>query len=279
MINRRIARITAVLGLVGMLAPMQAMADVEVQWLGHATTRIVSEDGKVIVIDPFLTTNPKAPLEYRNLEAVGPVDLILVTHGHIDHIADLAPLAAMTGASVIGPYEMIRNLIALGHLDGGQVTLLGKGGYAEPLGPGLKVHMVPAEHTSSLDLGTQFLKGSIRESLRHITGGEAVGYVIEFPTGFTLYHTGDTGVFGDMRLIGEFFEPDLTLICIGGVFTMDPAGAAYALTELIKPTAAVPIHYGTYPAINRSPDELADAIGDGQVEVIIMQPGEMRSFP
>jgi L-ascorbate metabolism protein UlaG (beta-lactamase superfamily) len=108
--------------------PAVAAAEIRVQWLGHATTRIVTDDGKVILIDPFLTTNPKAPIEYRDLEALGPVDLILVTHGHPDHIADLAPLARITGAPVIGPYELMRNLVALGELDGSHIILLGKAG-------------------------------------------------------------------------------------------------------------------------------------------------------
>lgn len=255
-----------------------AQAEVEVQWLGHATTRIVTDDGKVIIIDPYLSTNPKAPLEYRDLEALGAVDLILVTHGHIDHFADLIPLARMTGARVIGPYEFIRNLIALGELDGSQVTLLGKGGYVEPIGRGIKVHMVPAEHSSSVDLGVSDLKGKFRESIRHISGGEAAGYVIELPDGPTIYHTGDTGLFGDMRLIGEFFEPDIVLICIGGVFTMDPVGAAYAVREFVKPETAIPIHYGTYPIINRTPEEFIEALDGVDIEVIPLQPGEGRIF-
>jgi L-ascorbate metabolism protein UlaG (beta-lactamase superfamily) len=139
--------------------------------------------------------------------------------------------------------------------------------------------MVPAEHSSSVDLGVSNLGDRMPVPLRHVAGGEAAGYVIEFPDGFTLYHTGDTGVFGDMRLIGEFFEPDLVLICIGGTFTMGPEGAAYALDRLLKPDAAIPIHYGTYPVINRTPAELVEALGDSPVRVIAMEPGETRSFP
>lgn len=261
------------------LAPGQAAAEIKVQWLGHATTRIFTDEGKVILIDPFLRRNPKTPEEFRDLKAFEEVDLILVTHGHIDHIADLVPIAKATGAPVVGPYELLRNLVAMEVLDAKQVVSLGKGGYAEPLGRGLRVHMVPAEHSSSVDLFVSDLRGKVAQALRHISGGEAVGYVIEFGDKFTLYHTGDTAVFGDMRLIGEFFAPDLVLACIGGTYTMGPAGAAYAMKTLIKPEAVIPIHYGTYPLINRTPDELIAELDDTEIDVIVPQPGEVLAFP
>lgn len=253
-----------------------ARAEIEVQWLGHATVRIVSEAGKVIVIDPYLSINPMTPVEYRDVEALGPVDLVLVTHGHPDHIADLVPLVKATGARVIAPYELVRNLISAGEISSDQITLLGKGGYVEPLGRGIRVHMVRAEHSSSLDLRVMGLQDLA--SVRHVEGGEPSGYVIEFETGFTLYHAGDTAPFGDMKLIGDFFEPDLALVPIGGVFTMGPEGAAYSVRELIRPKATMPIHFGTYPVINRTPEELIEALGDSEVEVIVMEPGETRGF-
>lgn len=277
-----IGLLATVTTLLGTTFARSSSADVEVQWLGHATARIETPDGRVIVIDPFFASNPKAPAEYRDPASMGDVDLILVTHGHIDHAADLVPLAQMTGARVIGPYEMIRNLISLGALEGQQVVLLGKGGYAEPLGRGLKVHMVPAEHSSSIDVNIAGISGLKHESLdplRHLSGGEAVGYVIELEDGFSIYHTGDTGLFGDMALIGEFFNPDVMLICIGGVFTMGPEEAAYAVNRLIKPGIAVPIHFGTYPAINRTPEEFIEALGDTPTGVVVMEPGDSRTFP
>lgn len=256
-----------------------AYAEIQVQWLGHGTARIVTEDDKVIILDPYFSSNPKAPPGFQDPDEIGPVDLILVTHGHVDHIGDLAPLAARTGARVIGPYELVRNMVALGALQAEQIVFLGKGGYVEPLGRGLKIHMVRAEHSSSIDLKARDLRNRMSEPLQHINGGEPVGYVIEFGEEFTIYLSGDTGLFSDMRLIGEFFEPDLALICIGGTFTMGPGAAAYALNEMIKPRYAIPIHYGTYPIINRTPAELIDALGDSAVEVLALEPGEVRSFP
>lgn len=253
-------------------------AGAEVQWLGHATTRITSEAGKVILIDPHLTTNPKTPPEYRKLEALGRIDLILVTHGHGDHSADLLPLAKLTGAKVIAPYEMLNNLLAMGALDPNSIFSMNKGGYVQPFGRGIKVHMVPAEHSSSVDLKALGYEDWLKNPLRHIAGGEAVGYVIELENGFTIYHSGDTGVFGDMAMIHEFFEPDLALICIGGTFTMGPEGAAYAVDKLIRPKQVIPIHYGTYPVINRTPEEFIEALGDSSVEVLVMQPGQVLKF-
>ena len=248
---------------------------VEVLWLGHATVRITSTTGKVIVIDPFLKKNPRTPAKYKDLAALGKVDLILVTHGHNDHVGDLAELARLTSATVVANYELSNNLVALGILDGSKSLAMNKGGTVLPLGPGIKVHMVPAQHTSSADL--QILKPEAT-GLRHILGGDPVGYVIEFENGFKIYHTGDTDVFGDMALINRFYKPDLALVCIGGHFTMDPERAAYALRELIRPKQVIPIHYGTYPVINRTPAELKAALGDAPIKMLDMKPGEALKF-
>ena len=255
-----------------------AAAEVEVLWLGHATTRITSDTGKVIVIDPFLTKNPKAPPQYRNLGALGEVDLILVTHGHSDHTVDLPALARLSGATVVANYEYANNLVALGLLEGEKVIAMNKGGAVEPLGRGIKVHMVPAEHSSSVDLVTLEVRNSESGAFRHLDGGVAVGYVVELENGFKIYHSGDTDVFGDMALIGDLHRPDLALVCIGGHFTMDPEGAAYAIRNLIKPKQVIPIHYGTYPVINRTPAEFKAALGDASVEMLEVAPGQAVKF-
>jgi L-ascorbate metabolism protein UlaG (beta-lactamase superfamily) len=248
---------------------------IEVMWLGHATFRITSTTGKVIVIDPFLKKNPRAPAKYKDLSALGKVDLILVTHGHGDHTEDLQELATLTGARVVANYEFANNLVVLGILDGSKVIAMNKGGSVTPLGPGIKVHMVPAEHSSSADLLT--LKHETA-GMRHIAGGAPVGYVIEFENGFKVYHTGDTDVFGDMALINRFFKPDLALVCIGGYFTMDPERAAYAVRELIRPKQVIPMHYGTFPVINRTPAEFKAALDNAPIKVLDVKPGEPHKF-
>ncbi len=269
--------ITGISAALFLFASVAAAAEVEVLWLGHSTVRITSVEGKVIVIDPFVTKNPKTPAQYKELSALGKVDLILVTHGHIDHIADLGELARLTGAKVVANYEFALQMGALGVIDGDKAIAMNKGGTVTPLGRGIKVHMVPAEHSSAINL--EYM-GIEREpnSPSHLTTGTSVGYVVELENGFRIYHSGDTGVFGDMALINKFYAPDLALVCIGGHFTMDPEGAAYAVRELIKPKQVIPIHYGTYPIINRTPAEFKKALGKTDIEVIVMQPGEALKF-
>ncbi len=270
--------IAAMAAALSLLAGVALAAEVEVLWLGHSTTRITSTTGKVIVIDPFLKKNPKAPAKYRDLEALGKVDLILVTHGHGDHVGDLEELAFLSGAKVVAPFGLALNMVALGVISGDKVIAMNKGGTVTPLGRGIKVHRVPAEHSSAVSLRAFGLQGSEPDALRFVEGGVPVGYVVELENGFKVYHSGDTAVFGDMALIREFYKPDLALVSIGGFFTMDPEGAAYALRELIKPKQVIPIHYGTYPVINRTPAELKKALGDSPIEVLDVEPGQALKF-
>jgi L-ascorbate metabolism protein UlaG (beta-lactamase superfamily) len=273
---RTSARSLTVIGAMFLLFGRVALADqVEVLWLGHSAFRITSTTGKVIVIDPLLKRNPKTPAKYKDLKALGKVDLILVTHGHGDHVSDLPELAKMTGATVVTNFELGNNLVALGLLDGSKTIAMNKGGAVAPLGPGIKVHMVPAEHSSSVDLVNIKPEAT---GVRHIDGGVPVGYVIELENGFRIYDTGDTDVFGDMALISKFFKPDLALVCIGGHFTMDPERAAYAVRELIRPKQVIPMHYGTYPVINRTPAEFKAALGNTPIKVLDVKPGEAVKF-
>jgi len=273
---RRAARMFSVAGGILLMSAGVASAEpVEVLWLGHSTFRITSASGKVIVIDPFLTKNPRTPAKYKDLKALGKVELILVTHGHGDHVVDLVELAKMTGATVVANFEFANSLVALGMLDGSKAIAMNKGGTVAPLGPNIKVHMVPAEHSSSVDIPG--LKPETTGT-RHISGGTAVGYVLELESGFRIYHAGDTNVFGDMALIHKFFKPDLALVPIGGHFTMDPQHAAYALRELIRPKQVIPIHYGTFPVINRTPAELKTALGDAPIKVLDVRPGDAVKF-
>lgn len=251
---------------------------VEVLWLGQSATRITSTTGKVIVIDPFLKKNPKTPAQYRDLDALGPVDLILVTHGHDDHTRDLVELAQLTGATVVATYELMFQFIDMGLLDASRTIGMNKGGTVEPFGRDIKIHMVSADHSSGVSVAILGLEDPDKVQPRYFFAGPPVGYVIELENGFTIYHSGDTNVFGDMALIHEFHEPDLALVCIGGHFTMNPQSAAYALRELLRPEMVIPIHYGTYPIINRTPDELVDALGDAPIKVLDVQPGEALHF-
>jgi L-ascorbate metabolism protein UlaG (beta-lactamase superfamily) len=256
-------------------AGVASAQQVEVLWLGHSTFRITSTAGKVIVIDPFLTQNPRTPAKYKDLKALGRVDLILITHGHQDHILDLRELAALTGAPVVGPYELVLSAVAVGAVDGGKAMPMNKGGMLTPFGAGVKIHLVPADHSSGADLVA--LKPDVKD-VRFLEGGNPVGYVIEFENGFKVYHCGDTNVFGDMALIQTFFKPDLALVPIGGRFTMGPEHAAYAVRELIRPKQVIPIHYGTFPVINRTPAEFKAALGNVPIKVLDVRPGDALKF-
>jgi L-ascorbate metabolism protein UlaG (beta-lactamase superfamily) len=268
---------TAGFTALSLFAGVASAAEIEVLWLGHGTSRITSTTGRVIVIDPFLTKNPKAPAEYRNLKALGKVDLILVTHGHGDHVGDLQELARLSGATVVTNWELGLNMISLGVLDSDKVITMNKGGTVTPLGRGIKIHMVPADHSSGINLKAMGLEWEAGSPSQVFTGA-AVGYVVELENGFTIYNSGDTGVFGDMALINRFYAPDLALVPIGGYFTMDPEGAAYAVGELIKPTQVIPVHYGTFPVINRTPAEFKKALGDSPIEVLDVAPGQALKF-
>ena len=265
------------LATLSVFTSVASAAEVELLWLGHATTRITSVEGKVIVIDPFLKKNPTTPAQYRDLKALGKVDLILVTHGHGDHIGDLQELARISGASVVANWEFALNMISLDLLDADKVIAMNKGGTVAPIGRGIKIHMVPAEHSSGINLQAMGLKWE-PGSPNQVFTGAAVGYVVELENGFKVYHTGDTAVFGDMALINKFYAPDLALVCIGGHFTMDPEAAAYAVRELIKPKQVVPIHFGTFPVINRTPAEFKKALGDSSIKVLDVTPGQVLKF-
>ena len=168
-------------------------------------------------------------------------------------------------------------MISLGLLDADKVIAMNKGGTVAPIGRGIKIHMVPAEHSSGINLQAMGLKWE-PGSPNQVFTGAAVGYVVELENGFKVYHTGDTGVFGDMALINKFYAPDLALVCIGGHFTMDPEAAAYAVRELIKPKQVIPIHFGTFPVINRTPAEFKKALGDSSIKVLDVTPGQVLKF-
>ena len=245
----------------------------EVQWLGQATTRITTPGGKVIVIDPWLTTNPKTPDAYKKLEALGKVDLILVTHGHNDHFGDAAALAKLTGAPVYGPAGLIQSAVTLGIFTAEQATRFGKSGTVTPLGANIRITATHAEHSSEL----LWRNPGTGKDETHV-GGEPQGYIIELENGFRIYHMGDTGLFGDMKLIGEYYHPDLVLIPIGGHFVMDPKDAAFATRNFLKPKFAIPIHYGTTPQLKGTPEEYVKALGDSPTKVLTMKPGDKLEF-
>jgi L-ascorbate metabolism protein UlaG (beta-lactamase superfamily) len=254
-------------------APAPAQKPAELLWLGQSAFRITTPGGKVIVIDPWLTKDPKTPAQYKNLDALGHVDLLLVTHAHGDHLGDAVDLAKKNKAPLYAPAGLNQSLQTLGVLTPDLSPRMNKGGTITPLGPGIKIHMVRAEHSSEL----VWHNPTTDKDETHV-GGEPVGFVLELENGLRIYHMGDTGLFGDMRLIADRFHPDVVLIPIGGHFVMDPNDAAFAVREWLKPKFALPMHYGTNPMLKGTPEEFTQALGKTPTKVIVLQPGEKATF-
>jgi L-ascorbate metabolism protein UlaG (beta-lactamase superfamily) len=253
-------------------SPVFAQGKVEVQWLGQAAFRIVSPGGKVIVIDPWLTANPITPAQYKNLDALGRIDALLVTHGHGDHVGDAPALAKKHNIRLWMPGDLAQTLTTLGVLPPEQLPRFNKSGRVTPT-PGINVTAVKAEH-SSVYVWNNPATGRPETH----PGGEPVGYILEMENGFRIWHMGDTGVFGDMKLIAEYYKPDLVLMPIGGNFTMDPADAAFAARELIRPKAVVPIHYGANPLAKGTAEEFLKAMAGAPTRVFHMKPGDKIDF-
>jgi len=250
-----------------------AKGKVELLWLGQSAFRITTPGGKVIMVDPWLTKNPKTPQQYKDLDSMGKVDLILVTHAHGDHFGDSVELAKKNNAPLWGPAGMNQTLQTLKVLTPELAPRMNKGGTIEPLGPGIKITMVHAEHSSELAWTDPETKKA-----EVLVGGEPVGFIIQLENGFKIYHMGDTGLFGDMKMIGDRFKPDLLLIPIGGHFVLSPEDAAYATRELIKPKNAIPMHYGTIPQLKGTPEEYQRALGKTSTKVKVLQPGDKATF-
>jgi len=234
---------------------MNSPAGIRVTWLGHSTFKIVSAGGKTLVIDPWLNNNPSCPADKKSFENL---DLILLTHGHYDHFDDALELARKHRSRVVANFEICQYL----EMEGvAETRAMNKGG--SQVIEGISVTMVHAAHTSSVRTGNRILPG-----------GEAVGYVLGFENGFKVYDAGDTAVFGDMKLIAELYQPDLTLLPIGDLFTMGPEEAAMAC-RLMRPRRVIPQHYGTFPALTGTPEALRDLTRDlPEMEIIVLQPGE-----
>jgi len=224
-------------------------------WLGHATFRIQTPKGKTILIDPWVMGNPACPDSEKNLKAV---DVMLITHGHGDHIGDAVEIAKKHDPKIVGIPELCGWLKKKGVKETSEMN---KGGTQQV--EDIKVTMVHADHSCGILDGDTF-----------VYGGEAVGYVIEFENGVKIYHAGDTNVFGDMQIIRDLYAPQIAMLPIGDHYTMSPREAAYAC-NLLKPKTVIPMHFATFPALTGRPSELAKLAKN--VEVFEMKPGHTAS--
>lgn len=228
-----------------------------ITWYGHGTFVLVSPGGKRIVIDPWLTDNPSCPPACKTIAAA---DLMLLTHGHPDHIGDVVPVARATGAPIVAPNELGHYLARKGLQN---ISRMNVGGTKRLLG--LTITMVHAVHSSS-----------IQDEGQLVYLGPATGFVIRFENDLTVYFAGDTALFGDMRLIGEIHRPDVAFLPIGDNFTMGPEDAARACT-MLGVRQVVPMHYGTNPLLTGRPEVLRALVEPQGIEVLELEPGDTAS--
>jgi L-ascorbate metabolism protein UlaG (beta-lactamase superfamily) len=227
--------------------------EVAITFYGHSAFKLAGQ-GVTVVIDPWLSN----PLLTTPVSQVGPVDVILVTHGHGDHVGETVPLAQETQAQVVAIHELAQILAGQGV---SQVIGMNKGGTVSL--KGLKITMTTAVHSSTAEVGGQTL-----------SAGEAAGFVVTFPNGFTVYHAGDTAVFKDMELIQELYRPEVAMLPIGSHYVMNPGEAALAC-RMLKPRFVIPMHYGTFPVLTGTPAELQALLKDQPAtQVLPLKPGE-----
>jgi L-ascorbate metabolism protein UlaG (beta-lactamase superfamily) len=234
---------------------MPLNADVSFTWVGHGTWMVRSARRKEILIDPWVMNNPVAPEKLKTVERC---DLMLITHGHFDHVHDALEIAQATTPKIVTIHEIGAWLTSKG-VSPGSVIACNQGGTVDV--DGIKVTLVHADHSCGISDGNQILYG-----------GTACGLVIEFENGFTIYFAGDTDVFGDMALIAELSKFDVAFLPIGGFYTMGPERAAKAVS-LLGVKTVVPMHFGTFPALAGKPSQLQELVGNA-VEVLDIKPGD-----
>jgi L-ascorbate metabolism protein UlaG (beta-lactamase superfamily) len=232
---------------------MDLLKGTRITWLGHATVLVQTPGGTNILIDPYIKQNPKYPKDYVLPEKI---HFILLTHGHSDHIADVVPVAARHGSTVVAVFELATYVAGKGVANTIGMNLGGTVQLNE-----VAITMVEAKHSAGAqdEFGTHYV-------------GVAAGYVLTVADGPVLYHAGDTAVFGDMKLIHELYRPEVVMLPIGGHFTMGPREAALAV-RFLSPKVVLPLHFGTFPPLKGTPQQLIALIDSG-IQVVPWSPGD-----
>ena len=243
----------AILVSLSLLAPTTfAAGKTELTWYGHAAFKLTTPSGKTLLIDPWLT-NPANKNGKDDLAKLDKADLILVTHGHADHVGNSVDIAKKTGARLVTTFDLGKGLVAYAGFPKDQIgfdTQGNFGGELKLLDGEVKITFVPAVHSSSVT----------NENGKDLhDGGHPGGFLIRIANGPSIYHTGDTDVFADMALISKYGKVDLMLACIGGHFTMGPERAAHAV-NLVKPGTVIPMHFGTFPVLTGTPEAFSAAL-------------------
>ena len=227
---------------------------VGITWIGHGTVLYRSASGKNVLADAWVDTNPVATAEGK---ALPKIDLVLLTHAHGDHVADLDAIVKKHDPEIVCMHEMAEYYERKGMK---KITGMGKGGTYST--QGIKVTMTHAVHSSSFDSGDTLLPA-----------GDPAGFVIHFENGTRVYHAGDTAVFYDMKLIGEIYKPAIAALPIGDHYTMSPLEASYA-AKLLGVKHVLPIHHSTFPVLSGRPEDLRVLLKGSGIEVLGVKPGE-----